>query len=322
MYPNPLHLSIDRLALKVLGLRGYFLIGGRTMNFCKRPVSGRNIPVAVNHCIPGSQQETASIPVAGFSALLVFCLLITSAIPIHAAYAFSCLVPPPTFDAEYKQSSFVFMGIPERGGGGSVPFRLTHVYKVPQGGLPKGAQVLVSDMGDFNRGKEYLIFGFSTKVNGSVVTTIASPCATRFSADTLVADLRNKRKKPSLFTIENTPIIFIGQVKKTQEWNGTSGERPNPLAIVDFKIVELIRNVPEAGGTYQKLKESQHLKVITCGEAYHPGDRYVVTARRNAPAELPGAPKLDGIHHTSECPEGGPIDLNEKEVIDQFSKKH
>src|SRR5206468_1211749 len=100
-------------------------------------------------------------------ALLAFCLLIFFGIPLHTAYAFSCGSQPAPLDKTFKQSSFVFTGFPERGGGGDVPFRLTHVYKPPAGGLPQAAEVLVSfDFGGgFERAKEYLIFGYNPKVN-------------------------------------------------------------------------------------------------------------------------------------------------------------
>ncbi len=294
------------------------------MSLCKRRVSGRTIPVAVKHLIPGSRPEPASISVAGFAAVLVFCLLICSALPLHAAYALSCSSQPAPLEMQLKRSSFVFTGIAERDGGGFVPFRLTHVFKPPEGGLPKGAQVQVSFgfIGGFDRGKEYLIFGFNTKVNGPVITTITSSCGTRVTADTLVADLRVKKKNPTLFSTPDAALIFIGRVKNTRQWRSTWNTPPESLAIVDFDIAELIRNAPRRELPYQKVKESQRLRVFTCGNAYHLGHRYVVFAESGAPRHLPGAPKFDDVHYTSQCTAGGSVDLNEKAILDRLSKTH
>src|SRR5947208_7816851 len=88
--------------------------------------------------------STPLISAHRFLFVVAFFLLIFTSTPLHTASALSCSHQAIPLDAKFNESSFVFTGIPKRAGGGAVPFTLTHVYKYPKGGVPQGAQVLVS----------------------------------------------------------------------------------------------------------------------------------------------------------------------------------
>jgi hypothetical protein len=260
-------------------------------------------------------------------AVLVLSLLILSGIPLRAAYATSCSSSPAPIETVFKASSFVFTGIPERDGGGPMPFKVTHVYKPPEGGLPKNAQVLVSFApfgGGFKSGKEYVIFGFHTKVNGSTVSTLISTCVNPLSADARMAELRDRKQDPNLFSKTEPAVIFIGRVTHKQEWLDTrlKLDPPIPRALVDFEVVEIFRNYSRTTRPAPALKESQRLRVFTCGNAYQVGHQYVVFAEHRTPGHFSGAPSFDGVHYTSQCEAGGSVDLNEKAILQRLSKKH
>lgn len=268
--------------------------------------------------------------------VLALCGLCWFMIPFQGTYATTYAHVFVSLERKFIGSSFVFVGIPERSGY-DVPIKVTQVYKPPKEGLPESAQVIVS--GDYvDAGKEYLFFGHNTQVDDSwfsdpVVKTAVSAFRT---ADYQIAELRRKKKNPSLFSNNEPPVIFIGRVAQNQQWADIGPQRtidgvdavlregPYARAIVEFEIREVFRQAPVEGkNTTQELQESQRASVFvgTCGDGFQLGHSYLVFARYGASPTIPGTPpNINDVHYRSQCRESA--NINEKAILAKLAERH
>lgn len=258
---------------------------------------------------------------------VVSLLLFVSVLPTPAL-ATSCASPDATMEEKLIHSSFVFSGVPQRGGAQDVPFTITHVYKSPSAGLPPSAQIIVSSSrpGGFSKaGEEWLIFGSQTEVNGNVVKVSTSTVCgeSKRTIATRLADLQKKMKTPGQFSEGHDPVIFTGRVKSSYQWQ--TAPKANVSAIVEFELLTVFRNAPSPGQTevppILKPLDTILVDMDGGGSQYEVGHSYLVYAMRRSGGELPGtAFQFQNVNYYNQPNYGGGGgDLDESGILSKLS---